>query len=109
MTSVVVHHGWVKQETYVRTNQTGLYVRIKVAFEPQSDRSVDNACERLGDDDGADEEYYAAATSGAMSALHDAETGGSVTILEVEYAPAHTSPQDVRVASSIAVGYVLRR
>jgi hypothetical protein len=51
----------MRQETYVHTSHTGLYVRIEVAFEPQIQRSVNvssNAFAQLGDHCGADEEYY---------------------------------------------------
>jgi hypothetical protein len=41
--------------------------------------------------------------------LHEAEAGGAVTIIEVDYAPAHTSPDEVRLASSIAVHNALRK
>jgi hypothetical protein len=112
MTAVVVHHWCVKEETYVRTNETGLYVRIKVAFEIQIQRSLDvspHAFERLGGHGGTSEEYYVAVTSGARSALNDAATGGAVTILEVDYSPAHTSPEEVRLASFVAVAYAMRR
>lgn len=109
---IVMHDVWMREHTYTRTSGSGRYVQVKVAFEPQVQRSVDvspNAFARLGDHSGDTEDYHIAVSSGAMSALKDAEAEGAGTILEVDYAPAHTTPDEVRTASYISVGYALRR
>jgi hypothetical protein len=107
-----VHHEGVYENTYTRTNGFGLYVQVKVTLEPLGPASVTvspNAFWRFDDNGDANDEYYVAVYSGASSALQEAEAGGAVTILDVDYAPTHTSPDDVRLASSIAVNNALRK
>jgi hypothetical protein len=102
----------VYENTYTRTTGFGLYVQVKVNLEPSEPPSVTvspNAFWRFSDHGGANDEYYVAVNSGATSALREAEASGAVTILDVDYAPTHTSPEDVRMASSIAVHNALRR
>jgi hypothetical protein len=106
------HHEDVYENTYTRTSGFGLYVQVKVTLEPSDPSSVavsPNAFWRFGDHGGAYGEYYVAVKSGATSALREAEAGGAVTILDVDYAPAHTSTEDVKLASSIAVHNALRK
>lgn len=108
----MVHHEGVYEITYTRTSGFGLFVRVRVSLEPGGPPSVTvapNAFARLGDPGGADDEYYVAVSSGTASALREAESGGAVTIVDVEYAPTHTSPEDVMQASSIAVRNALRK
>ena len=112
LTAVLVHHKGVYENTYTRTTGFGLYVRVKLTLEPLGPPSVTmspKAFARFDDHGGANDEYYVAVNSGATSALQEAEAGGTVTILDVEYAPTHTSPDDVRLASSIAVHNALRK
>jgi hypothetical protein len=107
-----MHHEDVYENTYTRTSGFGLYVRVKVTLEPLGPPSVTmspSAFSRFGEHGGGSDEYYVAVNSGATSALREAEAGGAVTILDVDYAPAHTSPDDVRLASSIAVHNALRK
>ena len=111
-TSILVQHESVYENSYTRTTGSGLYVRVRITLAPLGPPSVTvspNAFARSDDQGGADDEYHEAVNSGATSALQEAEAGGAVTILEVEYAPAHTSPDDVRLASSIAVHNALRK
>lgn len=107
-----MHHEGVFENVYTRTSGTGLYVQVKVTFDPLGPRSVTvspNAFWRFEDHGGSDNAFYVALHSGATSALQEAEVGGAVTILEVDYAPTHTSADDVRLASSIAVHNALRK
>jgi hypothetical protein len=107
-----MHHEGVYENTYTRSSGFGLYVQVKVTVEPLGPPSVTvspNAFSRFGDHGGAKDEYFVAVNSGATSALQEAEAGGAVTILDVDYAPAHTSPDDVKLASSIAVRNALRK
>jgi hypothetical protein len=100
------------ENVYTRTSGTGLYVQVKVTLDPLGPQSVTispNAFWRFADHGGADDDYYVAVNSGATSALQEAGEGGTVTILDVDYAPTHTSPDEVRQASSIAVHNALRR
>jgi hypothetical protein len=108
----VVHHEGVFENMYTRTSGTGLYVQVKVSLDPLGPRSVTvtpNAFRRFAETRSADDEYYVAVHAGATTALEETEAGGAVTILEVDYAPTHTSPDDVRLASSIAVHNALRK
>ena len=105
-----MHHEGVFENVYTRTSGTGLYVQVKISLDPLGPQSVTvspNAFWRFAD--GVDERYHVAVHSGATSALQEAEAGGSVTIIEVDYASAHTSPDEVRLASSIAVHNALRK
>jgi hypothetical protein len=105
-----MHHEGVFENVYTRTSGTGLYVQVKVSFDPDGPQSVTvspNAFWRFADH--AEDEYHVAVHSGATSALREAEEGGAVTILEVDYAPTHTSADEVRLASSIAVHNALRK
>lgn len=107
-----MHYGCV-EHTYT-LERSGHSVRVKVIVEPLTQRSVNvspNAFSWLGAQGGSEtnEEYHQAASSGAMSALSDADAGGAVTILEVHYAPAHTTLDDVREATFIAVRRALSR
>jgi hypothetical protein len=107
-----MHHEGVFENVYTRTSGTGLYVQVKISFDPLGPQSVTvspNAFWRFAEHGGADDGYHVAVHSGAASALHEAEAGGAVTIIEVDYAPAHTSPDEVRLASSIAVHNALRK
>jgi hypothetical protein len=107
-----VQHEGVYENSYTRTSGSGLYVRVRITLAllgPTSVTVSPNAFARFGDQGAADDEYYVAVSSGAMAALLEAEAGGAVTILEVEYAPGRTSPDDVRLASSIAVHNALRK
>jgi hypothetical protein len=109
---LLMHHGGVFENVYTRTSGTGLYVQVKVSLDSLRPRSVTvspNAFRRVAENGGAHDEYYVAVHSGATTALEEAEAGGAVTILEVDYAPTHTSPDDVRLASSIAVHNALRK
>jgi hypothetical protein len=102
----------VYEIVYTRTTGFGLYVRVKVTLDAPGPPSVSvapNAFSRPVDHEGVKDPYYAAVTSGAASALREAEAGGAVTILNVDYAPNHTSPDDVRTACSIAVRNALRK
>jgi len=110
--AVLMHHEVVFENVYTKTSGTGLYVQVKVSFDPIGPRSVTvspNAFWRFAERGGADDEYYVAVHSGATSALLEAETAGAVAILDVDYAPTHTSPDDVRLASSIAVHNAVRK
>lgn len=107
-----MHHEGVFENVYTRTSGTGLYVQVKISFDPLGPQSVTvspNAFWRFAEHGGADDGYHVAVHSGAASALHEAEAGGAVTIIEVDYASAHTSPDEVRLASSIAVHNALRK
>jgi hypothetical protein len=107
-----MHHECVIEHVYTRTSGTGLYLQVKISFDPLGPQSVimsPTAFLAVADHAGASDEYYVAVHSGATSALQEAEQGGAVTILEVDYAPAFTSPDDVRLASSIAVHNALRK
>jgi len=107
-----MHHESVIENVYTRTNGTGLYVQVKISFDPLSPQSVTvspNAFWRFADHGGADDKYLVAVHSGATSALQEAGEGGAVTIIDVDYAPTHTSPDEVRLASSIAVHNALRK
>jgi hypothetical protein len=107
-----MHHGGVFENVYTRTSGTGLYVQVKVSLDPRGPLSVTvspDAFWRFTQHGGADDEYHLAVHSGAISALQDAEEGGALTILDVGYAPTHTSPDEVRLASSIAVHNALRK
>ena len=100
------------ENTYTRTSGFGFYVRVKVTLVPHGPPSVTvapNALSRFGDHGGAKDEYHVAVNSGAASALREAEADGAVTILDVDYDPIHTSPDDVKLASSIAVHNALRK
>ena len=111
-TPVLLHHKGVYENTYTRTSGFGLYVRVKITLDPLGPPLVTvapNAFSRFDDHGGAKDEYYVAVNSGAMSALRKAEAGGAVTILDVDYDPIHTSPDDVKLASSIAVHNALRK
>ena len=107
-----MHHRGVFENVYTRTSGTGLYVQVKISLDPLGPPSVTvspNAFRRLADHRGADDEYYVAVQSGARSALQESQEGGAVSILEVDYAPGYTSPDEVRLASSIAVHNALRK
>jgi hypothetical protein len=107
-----MHHGGVFENVYTRTSGTGLYVQVKVSLDSLRPRSVTvspSAFWQFAETGGTHDEYYVAVFSGATTALEEAEAGGAVTILEVVYAPTHTSPDDVRLASSIAVHNALRK
>jgi hypothetical protein len=107
-----MHYEGVFENAYTRTSGTGLYVQVKISFDPRGPKSVTvspNAFSRFEDHGGAEDEYYVAVQSGATSALQEAEEGGVVTILDVDYAPIYTSPDEVRLASSIAVHNALRK
>jgi hypothetical protein len=107
-----MHHEGVFEDVYTRTSGTGLYVQVKISFDPLGPQSVTvspNAFWRFAEHDGADNPYHEAVHSGVASALIEAEVGGAVTIIEVDYAEAHTSPDEVRLASSIAVHNALRK
>jgi hypothetical protein len=111
----LVHCGCLErvEQTYVN-QRSGHSFRVKVAVERLTKRIVNvspNAFSRLKNQDGGEptEEYHQAAISGAMSALSDADTGGAVTILEVDYEPAHTTPDDVRVSTLVATSMGVRK
>jgi hypothetical protein len=108
----LIHHEGVIENVYTRTSGTGLYLQVKISLDPLGPRSVTvspTAFLAVGDHAGTDDEYYVAVRSGATSALREAERGGAVAILAVDYAPAFTSPDDVRLATSIAVHNALRK
>jgi hypothetical protein len=99
------------EETYVR-QQSDHSIRIKVVVESLTERSVNvspYALSRLDGQGETTEEYRRAAISGAMSAMNDADAAGAVTILEVDYASAHSTPEEVRVSTLIATSLALRR
>jgi hypothetical protein len=65
------------EHAYTRERSGHLVVRVKIAIDPLTQRSVSvspNAFSQTGDE--ANEQYHRAVMSGAMSALNDAETGG---------------------------------
>jgi hypothetical protein len=105
-------HEVVFENMYTRTSGTGLYVQVKVSFDPIGPRSVTvspNAFWRFTDHGEADHEFHVAVHSGATSTLQEAEADGAVVILDVNHAPTHTSPDDLRLAGSIAVHNALRK
>lgn len=100
------------ENVYTRTSGFGLYVRVKITLDAVGPASVTvspNAFSQFVGREQFDDAYHAAAISGAASALREAEAGGAVTILHVDYAPIRTSPDDVRTACSIAVRNALRK
>jgi hypothetical protein len=110
-TLLLMHHEDVFENVYTRTSGTGLYVHVKISYDPRGRHSVTvspSAFWRFADG-GVDDRYHVAVHSGATSALQEAEAGGAVTIVEVDYSSAHTSPDEVRLASSIAVHNALRK
>jgi hypothetical protein len=109
---LLMQNGGVFENMYTRTSGTGLYVQVKVSLDSLGPRSVTvspNAFWRFAENGGVHDEYYIAVLSGATTALEEPEAGGAVTILDVDYASTHTSPDDVRLASSIAVRNALRK
>ena len=88
-----MHYGCVErvEETYVR-QRAGQSIRVKVVVESLTGRIVKvspSAFSRIDGQVGDEptDEYQRATISGAMSALTDADTGGEVTILEVDCVP----------------------
>jgi len=111
----LVHYGCVErvEETYVR--QWGAQsIRVKIVVESLFQRIVNvspyafSRLDRQAKDEPT-EEYQRAAISGAMSALTDADTGGAVTILEVDYVAANSTPDDVRASTLIATSLAVRK
>jgi hypothetical protein len=110
-----MHYGCVErvEEVYVR-QRAGRSLSVKVVLEPQIHKTVTvsaNAFARLDGQVGDEriDEYQRAAISGAMSALTDADTGGVVTILEIDCVPAHSTPDDVRESTLIATSLAVRK
>jgi hypothetical protein len=101
------------EEMYV-SQRAGWSLSVKVVLEPQIQKTVNvsaNAFSRLDGQVGDEriDEYQRAAISGAMSALTDTVTGGLVTILEVDFFPAHSTPADVRESTLIATSLAVRK
>jgi dihydropteroate synthase len=101
------------EETYVR-QQADQSSRVSVALEPQIQRIVNvspHAFSRFDGQVGNEtvDEYRQAAIAGALSAPTEADTGGEVTILEVDFEPAPSTPDTVRVSTLIATSLAIRK
>jgi len=110
-----VQYGCVErvEETYVR-QRADQSSRVSVALESQVQRIVSvspHAFSRIDGQVGNEtvDEYRQAAIAGALSAPTEADTGGEVTILEIDFVPASSTPDDVRASTFIATSLAIRK